>query len=277
VKRIAGLLLGLCPYFLYAGTFSRIGQDGRTVADTSKYPHSAIGLIKIRKSDKSFGHCTGSLVAPQIVLTNAHCLYNARTKTRYSDVTFYPGYSKEQSPYGQAKIKKVYIADEYINEGNKYYDYAFVVLDKSLGDEAGWLGIRKYVHQKYREQNNLILSGYASNFVENPFKSDIQTTNSETCSSKQLADGKNEKEAVLFTHDCDTGQGSSGSPVYIKAKDKFYIVGLNAGGWGPRGKYRMQACEEYIFNECGNYAVLSNRFVDDFKYVQNKIRSPLEI
>ena len=40
---------------------------------SNKYPWSAIGRVQGTVNDDSY-HCTGSLIADNLVLTNAHCV-----------------------------------------------------------------------------------------------------------------------------------------------------------------------------------------------------------
>ena len=57
------------------------------IADPSVWPISAVGLVAVaRFSSKSY--CTGTLVAPKLVLTAAHCLFNGKQLVNSGNVRF---------------------------------------------------------------------------------------------------------------------------------------------------------------------------------------------
>jgi V8-like Glu-specific endopeptidase len=83
------------------------GYDRRVkIADTLEYPYSTIGIIAMRHRGGDYKQGTGFLIAPNIVLTCAHNLYDIFTKKTFYEINFYPAVNgQEGTAY---KVKKVY-------------------------------------------------------------------------------------------------------------------------------------------------------------------------
>jgi V8-like Glu-specific endopeptidase len=63
-------------------------------ADPSVWPISAVGLVTIALSSTVKSTCTGTLVAPNLVLTNAHCLFHSRQLVQPGAVRFAAGWNR---------------------------------------------------------------------------------------------------------------------------------------------------------------------------------------
>jgi V8-like Glu-specific endopeptidase len=252
------LLLFLLTFSFQASAWINkviIDQEDRVVANVKKFPFSAIGKVRIAKNGKKFV-CTGFLVAPKIVLTNAHCLMSEENSVGPTKVSFYPGYKRgSRVPNGKFLVNKVIISDKYISKV-KGVDFAFLVLSRSAGNTFGWFGLTPFSRISTSLKNDLYVSGYGSNFIETPFKTHFQTVNQTPC--KVIKKLRNNK-ALL--HTCDTGQGNSGAPLFYLKNNKAYAVGINYGGIGPRNDERMESCEINNKDTCGNFATRSEEMI----------------
>ena len=115
-----------------------IGGDG--------YPWRALG----RLNQQGKGFCTGALVAPDVVLTAAHCLYNRRLRrwANADSIHFVAGYRSGKFAF-HARARAYKAAPDYDPTIQKpssteaSNDWALVMLETEAGPEIGYLGIAR--------------------------------------------------------------------------------------------------------------------------------------
>jgi V8-like Glu-specific endopeptidase len=121
------------------------GQDTRTRRfDNTSFPFSAMG--QMGGGERS--GCSGTLIAHNIVLTAAHCLYSRDSEAFYSlaATRFRPGREGECNnascePFGEHNAIWYFTPAEYRDNANPWpYDYGIMVVGTSPGNQTGWLG-----------------------------------------------------------------------------------------------------------------------------------------
>jgi V8-like Glu-specific endopeptidase len=80
--------------------------------DSSAWPASAIGVVAVAYFNKG-GWCTGTLVAPRIVLTAAHCLLNGTELIRPGNVHFLAGMNKGR-PESSSAAERFVVAKDFV-------------------------------------------------------------------------------------------------------------------------------------------------------------------
>lgn len=201
------------------------GRDDRYLVDTSAMPFRAIGLLSSAESA-----CTATLVGPRTVLTAAHCVTNDGTD-RIEQLTFEAGLSLGART-GKAGIVAVEHAPDYSPEtrpagqGNGT-DWALVTLDRSLGEQVGWLPIHVLTEEDLAtiRRTGLVVdqAGYSWDTGSN-------LSGNRGCRiTAAYPDGS-------VQHECDTTYGDSGSPFLYLDNGVWKVVAVESQFFDPESK-----------------------------------------
>ena len=184
-------------------------EDPRQPVDSHQPPWNALGRVQTEVG----GRCTGTLIAPDRVLTSAHCLVNARTGrvVRASSVHFLLGYHQGEHVV-EARIRGFRLGDGF-NAANRRpigSDWAVLFLASPLpGPYVGLL------EGGLPGGTPLMLGGYQQDRPE-VLMADTRC--------EALGTARDDSNRLVLVHGCAGTRGSSGAPLLTQLADGQYAV-----------------------------------------------------
>lgn len=174
---------------------SVIGEDTRVRANSHKAYVGHVGA-----------YCTGTLIADDIVITAAHCVYSQKYQEHLKSPYFRPSRKGDLTPFGTFNWKSIYLYKAYAKDSDKASDVAFIKLNRRVK------GIKYYPRLKQGRTNDRVsITGY-------PKDRQFGTAWTSKCKAK--------KSGKFYEHKCDTAGGMSGSAL-IRNNN---LVGIHALG-----------------------------------------------
>lgn len=181
-------------------------QDPRQVVPVGEAPWSSLGRLQTEAG----GRCTGTLIAPDTVLTAAHCLVSPRGGgfVHPNTVHFLMGYERGRATARRRAVGyRTGTGFEPGARGAPQEDWALVRLDQPI--EGPLLPLFR---RPVPPRAPLMLAGY-------------QQDRPEVLLADTACRVLDAREGVLL-HDCAATRGSSGAPLLVRAGQGWAIAGI---------------------------------------------------
>lgn len=188
-----------------------IGGDDRITVTSNERPWRLVGKVSLPDG----GHCTGSLVGRDLVLTNAHCVLDDTGALKKGEYEFLPGFRFGRRGWASG-VSWIWHG----TAGGKA-DWALLRLNAPLGDVGGYLG------DKLPDPDAMTGEGWRKKLVLVGYSGDRYSTTPGAHIGCSVT--ANDPRFGL-AHDCDSFRGASGSPLLARFADEWFIVGLHWGG-----------------------------------------------
>jgi glutamyl endopeptidase len=218
--------------------FAQNGEKAIMGADTRDQVHNhndrislAVGLLNLGE-----GLCTGTLITPQHIITNGHCVVTGKkhptTLRQAESFTFTPGKLSAKDPgRGTYRAVRVQTFRSWLDSGNVDFDMAIIKLDRPVPN------VKPIALERQDSVDNfanfmLSLNGYSSN---RPY------------GTQWLSDGTfiQSVGANSFLHNLDTLPGTSGAVIRKYQGGKWIGIGIHRGS--QRGINRAIMFNPFIF------------------------------
>ncbi len=228
--------------------YNIFGSDDRSPVTSQAYPFLAIGRLNIG--------CTATLITRAMILTAAHCVYNARGERTSRKLLFSPNqiHGEALSTYGTTLLESGTTVP-YSDVSTYDKDWAVLALDRPVDTAYQTLAI---VSASPAAGETISVIGYSG---------DYENGRTATAHFDCHVQGRSNHS---FLHDCDVMGGASGASVLRRAADgrSFVIIGIESG------ERRIQSGGDGHFDDYSdqnaNVAVSSSVF---HSKVQSQIRS----
>jgi uncharacterized protein len=208
------------------------------LADPSTWPVSAVGKVTIKFSLDYSGFCTGVLVAPNLVVTAAQCLFNGDQVVHPANVGFLAGLNRGV-PTGYSVAKRLVISSEYSPDDRKpesaATDWAIIVLRDSLPIRP--ISVKAIPPEQFSTISNsgsVLQIGYGE---ERPYLPSIVRD----C---RVREGQYDG---AFLYRCFTNFGYGGAPILAEIEGTTSLIGIVSSG--SKEGLRGMACSARQFEK----------------------------
>lgn len=240
-----------------------IGTDDRVrVTNTTAYPWSTIGYVGVVFPNGGGFRGTGFLVAPHVVLTNAHNVYSPDNGGYVRSLEFAPGQHQASSgatverPLGSRNAVRVEVNQTFVGAGRGYtnthteHDYAAAFI------ETPFAGVTTYMPLvfNYGPVSAINIAGYP-----------LQVRGERNSEAMWFSSGNVTMVGErVIEYTADSTAGNSGGPAWLVESHtgQRRVVGVHAyekAGQGVNGATRLTSYNQQIIEGWMRWAPVTNR------------------
>ena len=206
LRLAAALALGLLT------AASAYAADRRTIVDPNAPPWNAVAKVQTNIGTR----CTGVLIAPTIVLTAAHCLYNPRTRALLQPLSLHVLFGYERAGYRWHRLVARYVVGPGFDGSKPPPQSAdWARLDLAVGvpisplqlfDSTVAAGLPAALAGYNQDRAQLLMVDLVCHLLRAAY----------------IQGG-----AKFLIHDCDGTRGTSGAPLLTKQNGRWAVLGIN--------------------------------------------------
>jgi glutamyl endopeptidase len=208
--------------------FDGVADNRVLVADTTKFPFSAVVKIIAIFPDGTKATGSGALIGPDKVLTADHVVFNQAWGGDATSIEILPGYANNYTSCQRTFAKSWRHGSHQGCHDGANCDVAVITMRDSLGCNTGWFGYREFNDSDLSE---VFIAGYPAD------RSSGQRMYFVKSNATHL---HNFSQHNILSYREWTYGGMSGGPIFTS---DYYIIGIHTNG-SSEANYGVAICNQ---------------------------------
>lgn len=204
-------------------------SDNRVlVADTKKFPFSAIVKLIVKFPDGTTATGSGALIGPNKVITADHVVFDADSGEHAESIEVLPGYANDYTSCKRTYMKSFKHGSHNGCHEGANCDLAVITTQDSLGCDTGWFGYREFDES---DLDDVFIAGYPADLSNGQRMYFLKTSASHL---------RNQSQHNILSYRDWTYGGMSGGPIFTS---DYNIIGVHTNG-GSNANYGAAICNQ---------------------------------